>query len=157
MKHGNFKHGEGPDASRGRLATPEYQAWINIKSRCLKRKHWGYPNYGGRGIKICKRWSKFENFLADMGRRPGLGYSIDRRDNDGHYTPDNCRWATALQQTANRRAATMTAVGAILIRGLRARGAAYEVLASAFGVSRKEIGRIVRCERWGDALMVLVE
>lgn len=71
-------------------------------SRCRNPKHVGYKYYGGRGIKVCERWLKFENFLADMGERP-LGLMIDRIDNDGDYDKSNCRWVTAIEQLNNRR------------------------------------------------------
>jgi hypothetical protein len=75
-----------------------------MKSRCYDSKRNGYKNYGGRGIKVCDRWlNSFENFLTDMGRKPGPEYSIDRIDNDGNYEPGNCRWATMQEQSQNKR------------------------------------------------------
>lgn len=62
-----------------------------------------YHSYGGRGISICKRWDKFENFISDMGSKPTEKHSIDRINNDGNYTPSNCRWATKKEQVRNRR------------------------------------------------------
>jgi hypothetical protein len=70
--------------------------------RCRDPRNIGWKDYGGRGITVCDRWLTFENFLADMGERP-LGRSIDRLDHDGHYEPDNCRWATAEEQANNKR------------------------------------------------------
>ena len=92
--------------THGKTKTPEYQAWISMLKRCYKPRTRAYQNYGGRGIRVCKRWrDSFENFLEDMGERPSAIHSLDRRDNDGDYTPSNCRWATVWVQNNNRRAA----------------------------------------------------
>ena len=74
-----------------------------MRSRCFNRRDRNYRAYGGRGIKVCRRWVRFENFLADMGRRPSKNHSIDRKRNDRGYTPRNCRWATRRQQQSNVR------------------------------------------------------
>lgn len=75
----------------------EHRAWLNMKWRVKNS-----PYYAGR-IRVCKRWSKFENFLTDMGPKPSSKHSLDRKDNDGNYTPKNCRWATKNEQNKNRR------------------------------------------------------
>lgn len=80
----------------GKRDYKSYHVWRSMLQRCREKD----PRYGGRGIKVCKRWLKFENFLKDMGERPA-GMSIERKDNDGNYEPSNCKWATPKEQTRN--------------------------------------------------------
>lgn len=94
----------GNRLTHGLYGTPEYRAWRGMRNRCLNPNEPAWKDYGGRGIKVAKRWNDFTNFLSDVGQRPGPGYTLDRfPDNDGDYKPGNVRWATHKQQANNRR------------------------------------------------------
>lgn len=112
----------------GMNRTPEHRAWLNMKSRCFLRSHPNWPDYGGRGIRVCRKWRySFSDFLADLGLRPSELFSLERIDNELGYScgkcdecrrlglPLNCRWATAKEQQANRRGVIQVEIGGVLM------------------------------------------
>lgn len=95
------KHGH---AGRG-SNSPEYWSWLGMRDRCYDSRHKDYHRYGGRGIKVCDRWlgdRGFINFIADMGEKRTPDLTLDRREVDGDYAPENCRWADRDTQIENR-------------------------------------------------------
>ena len=106
-------HGHSQDGK----TTAEYRAYYAMRNRCLNPNQARYKDYGGRGIGICDRWltgeaglTGFQCFFADMGLKPSAKHTLDRRDNDRGYGPDNCRWATPVEQARNMRTARLVDV-----------------------------------------------
>lgn len=139
-------------ATHNMSGTSEYGIWINMRDRCNNPFNQNYHRYGGRGIYVCDSWDEsFINFYADMGDRPE-GMSIDRIDNNKGYSPDNCRWATNLQQSVNKNPIKGTVSGH---RGVYRHGAKWRVTLMANGVkhvigSYTDIDDAVAARRAGE-------
>lgn len=114
------------DTKHGLSHSPTWVVWTQMKTRCMTSTNPAYKHYGGRGIKVCERWMDFRYFLEDMGIRPN-GLTLDRINNNGPYTKDNCRWATMETQAGNRRSSR-----AFVIRGV---AGCLTALARHFGIN----------------------
>ena len=128
--------GERAVRTHGLSGHPLYTVWNGMMQRCYNPKESGYPDYGGRGITVCQRWHEVANFIADMspGYRPGL--SIDRRNNDGDYSPSNCRWTTKTVQANNTRASIYVEIDG--------RRATIAVWARRFGINPQTVYARIR-------------
>jgi hypothetical protein len=132
-----------------RVGTRLYMCWWNMHRRCSDRGRDGYKNYGGRGVRVCSRWKTLERFVADVGPHPGKGWTLDRRDNDGDYCPDNCRWATHKIQNRNSRNCKLSVrkVEKIRKKYRRIYGCLVD-LGKKYGVHPSTISNIVLRKTW---------
>lgn len=141
---------------------PTYYTWSGIIARCRNPATPNFYNYGGRGVSVCERWLRFENFLADMGERPPGSnggrsrFSIDRIDNDGNYEPGNCRWATSVEQSANRRCKVLSWDLVQEIRGRREHGEGAASIAQRLGIRRNMVHSVTSNRSWTDSKNPLI-
>lgn len=125
------------NTTHGQSKTKEFKIWQGIISRCTLPSATGYKNYGARGITVCERWlHSYENFIQDMGPRPSPEHSVERVDNNGDYTPENCRWATQKEQVYNSRKAVLLTVNGVT--------AVQSDWARAAGIRQSVLGRRLR-------------
>ena len=101
--------------SHGMTKTPEYNSWQGMKNRCFNSNDKRYSDWGGRGISVCDRWLNFENFFADMGLKPSPDHSIDRIDNNGDYSAENCKWSTRVEQANNKSNNRFITIGCVTL------------------------------------------
>ncbi len=141
------------NTTHGLSGTQMYQLWGNMIYRCTKETCAEWEWYGGRGIKVCDRWlgkNGFVNFMTDMGPRP-KGKTLDRWPNkDGNYEPDNCRWASAIEQGRNRNGVKLSLNIAREIRARYATGCSQKSLAEQYNVTGGFISRIVHNQTWKE-------
>ena len=123
---------------------PLYQAWRNMRGRCLSPNRPDYAYYGARGITVWPAWASYEQFAADVGPHPGVGWTLDRIDNDKGYLPGNVRWATRLTQSRNRPYCRVMESDKPIIRKRWASGERQIDIAADYGVTQLRISQICR-------------
>lgn len=128
-----------------RNKTPTYASWVAMKDRCYRKNHVAYEDYGGRGISVCERWrNSFDAFLADMGERPAKT-TLDRKEVNLGYSPDNCKWATDAEQCRNRRS---TKLNKYVVLGILHSEQSSVALAEELGVHPSTVSRVRAGKRW---------
>lgn len=150
--------------------TPEYTSWSQMRSRCLNPRLKQYGHYGGRGITICPEWDEFLTFLNDMGHKPSPRHSLGRIDNNGPYSPENCRWEVAKQQANNRRSSVVVeGFGMTLAQLSVAHGLNYYTIWSRYEkglrgddliarpLNPSQIAAVSNGKRWGWTQMRILE
>lgn len=147
MTERKTKHGHGIG---GHSRT--YKSWAQMLQRCKNPNTPGWEHYGGRGIRVCDRWSVFANFLADVGVRPD-GMTLDRFPNrDGNYEPGNVRWATRTKQARNQTNVKLGPDDVQEILGRIEHGETMASIARRLGVNQSTVGDIKHGRTWIDQL-----
>jgi hypothetical protein len=125
-----------------------YCTWINMRKRCLDPQNVSYHLYGGRGITVCNRWQgSFSAFWADMGEPPTKRHQIDRIDNDGPYSPANCRWVTPAENVQNRRNVKLSEARVKAVRLLSSELTTREI-AALLNIGKTQVQRVIRRKSW---------
>lgn len=135
---------------------PEYVVWKGIRARCNNPKHQNYKQYGGRGIKMCERWDDYSNFIFDMGPRPTPKHTIERKDNDSGYCPENCKWETRKVQARNtRRTVLVEAFGKKMtaMEWAEETGISYRVIKARLQIGAMSVEEALTWPAGGDAAM----
>lgn len=131
-----------------------YRVWAAMKKRCKNPNSKWFHRYGGRGIKVCERWHRFENFLSDMGEQP-KGLDLDRIDNNGGYSPENCRWTTRKINVRNSTTAKLDIDDVMIIKSLiKNTDKSMSLIGRLFGVHRRTITDIRLNKTWSDIKVI---
>ena len=135
----------------GKTGTPELSAWEHMMQRCYNPNCRAFKNYGGRGIIVCDRWHESVNFLEDMGPRPSSKHSLERKENNGNYEPDNCEWMLHKYQPRNRRTNKLSMANVREARRLwEHTGLTLGELARKFEVSRSHMSHVLNNGYWKE-------
>ncbi len=138
--------------NHGGVGTLLYQVWCGMKQRCVYENHKNFSNYGGRGIRACSEWMKsfeaFRDWALQHGYRKGL--ILDRKDNDGNYEPENCRWVSTFNSCANRRNNILTVPNAMIVKDLSWRGVSQKVIGALFNIPTAYVSAVKHGHAWAD-------
>lgn len=127
----------------------EYISWRTMKNRCLNKNYHDYCRYGGKGITIDPKWMDFKNFLNDMGLKSSPNLTLERINNDGNYEPGNCKWATKIEQSRNRKSTILNQEKADRIRELwKTTNYSHKEISKIFDISRSHVTRIINHIYW---------